>query len=474
MTLEGSAASSEPGSEAPEADTTEGLRELEEAAVATEWHSRPVTSLPNSFTDVVDDQGKPIKKARALAQRFKYTTSASSTDRLRRIQQEQRYISSSSLTSLGASATFTDVSGPTITVSNPIASLVSCDDKIFLCLGELIGIKLNSKPVDEVPVSILSEPIVQVSYQLFSLRPTSTAEDPSQKHDWRSSHLLPVSCTVPGRYVQPVDPALASHLKTQPFFLFDSSALIAMTASLQERLLLGGAQSLPTVKVRPDFPYREAAGKACFMLAGRQAMRDLVDHSCPNCIPEVKFDSSKGQRILAHVGSHILHDPSVDRDLEPCGLCLRPAPICQVFLTKDKGSKGNLRVDMTKSSCPNRVKFSYGTAAKSTSSSPCSNVPIHCPLCPTGAAAVWRYNGRAHFTRHHPSVALDTYKDLWTVSRFEAREMAMVWKNRHRQPESRKKPAETLSISDAHSSNLASRSVALLIYPLHVGSNHVV
>lgn len=53
------------------------------------------------------------------------------------------------------------------------------------------------------------------------------------------------------------------------------------------------------------------------------------------------------------------------------------------------------------------TEMSYGMAKKCTTNSPCTNVPIHCPLCPPSAsgqpATVWKYNVMYHITVQHSS-----------------------------------------------------------------------
>ena len=49
----------------------------------------------------------------------------------------------------------------------------------------------------------------------------------------------------------------------------------------------------------------------------------------------------------------------------------------------------------------------YQNAKKSSASSPCTNVPVHCLFCPTGSsgqpATFWKYNFFHHMTVHHLS-----------------------------------------------------------------------
>jgi hypothetical protein len=55
----------------------------------------------------------------------------------------------------------------------------------------------------------------------------------------------------------------------------------------------------------------------------------------------------------------------------------------------------------------------------STASSPCSNVPINCPLCPSGSAAVWKYNLEGHLVDVHPMSNKDEHKHLYSLAPLE-------------------------------------------------------
>lgn len=50
--------------------------------------------------------------------------------------------------------------------------------------------------------------------------------------------------------------------------------------------------------------------------------------------------------------------------------------------------------------------MNYKSATQSTKSSPCTNVPIYCPLCPLNFSgelpAIWKYNAVAHLLYNHP------------------------------------------------------------------------
>jgi hypothetical protein len=176
-----------------------------------------------------------------------------------------------------------------------------------------------------------------------------------------------------------------------------------------------------------------------------------IGMTCPKCQPIIHFNPSHRQRVIEHIGAHILHDESVDRSSEPCGLCLRPAPLCKIILKMAKGRMGNIAIDTKSSTCPNLVKFSIVTAATCSETSPYTNHPIKCPFCPKISPAVWTYNFRHHLLRFHPSVNLSDHKSKWAPSKLEKDGMKRVWQHRHKQPKPRPRAQHpSLVISETH------------------------
>lgn len=177
--------------------------------------------------------------------------------------------------------------------------------------------------------------------------------------------------------------------------------------------------------------YYSGSGRACFTREVHQQVEDQGTSSCPRCSPTVTLDLSQGQRVLEHIGAHILHDPGIAQSTEQCGLCLRPRPFCEFFLTKGKGANRALKVNQLLSrGCLVKVKYSYSVAAESSAASPCSNVPITCPLCSNTAPAIWKYFMKAHFQETHKSAPISKYEHLWKISDFETAEMKKIWTKR--------------------------------------------
>src|ERR1700678_4026763 len=110
---------------------------------------------------------------------------------------------------------------------------------------------------------------------------------------------------------------------------------------------------------------------------------------------------------------------------------MRPLPLCQFYVAKGKGAHGKLRINQKISKgCLIKVNYSYSVAAESTASSPCSNLPVHCPICPKTDPAVWKYFMKVHFEEKHKALNLTKYEHLWKLSTFEGSEMRKIWAKR--------------------------------------------
>ena len=208
---------------------------------------------------------------------------------------------------------------------------------------------------------------------------------------------------------------------------------------------------------------KSSPGKSCFVCEDDENLLDVSKwntRDCPACGPEISLDLSQGQRLLEHMGAHILHDPNLERSIERCGLCLRPAPLCLLYLKKSKSAAKTLKIDQDRSICVTKINFSYSVASQSTKSSPCSNVPILCPLCSDKKdPAIWTYYAKTHFEKKHSTADLSRYAHLWTLSNFETGEMKKIWSKRFNVSVKRPKKSKIppLIISDAHRGQIPSR-----------------
>ena len=111
------------------------------------------------------------------------------------------------------------------------------------------------------------------------------------------------------------------------------------------------------------------------------------------------------------MGSHILHALRNTKDPKechlgsigenPCGFCGRDTCFTQLKLKKHDSFS-------ISSNCPFHYSgMQYRKAAEFSEALPCTNVPIHCPLCPTSVSGdpptIWKYNTLYHLISEHSS-----------------------------------------------------------------------
>ncbi|KAL0575072.1 hypothetical protein V5O48_006891 [Marasmius crinis-equi] len=164
-----------------------------------------------------------------------------------------------------------------------------------------------------------------------------------------------------------------------------------------------------------NFPYKNDKESLFFSTVGMNMKDD--GQRCTIC--EVFVEPKLRQK---HAAQHILRarrgveDPSAKKNLSenPCGFCAGPSSInqCRVDLRKKK----------TVSTCPQAYDFQYAAASTFKPTSPCTNVPIPCPLCPSKSGPdQWKYNMIHHLQQTHP-----TWKEMVTE---EFKESIRITKN---------------------------------------------
>jgi hypothetical protein len=208
------------------------MQELEDVADEVQWCNESYEGR-DTFSNVVQVGGITLNKSHAIAQYFRYMTSVSSTDRVCRVAQESCFKPTGCLgNSISGVLGDARTQSPVLSIHQPIAMLMLCEQNLFLCVVEVTGLFLDSRSVDDIPLSVLPEKIAQGSYQGVRLIPASYTDDPNGENDWRSTTLFALSSKVPGALIQPINPAVASHLTCDSFFLFQTSVLMAIASNL--------------------------------------------------------------------------------------------------------------------------------------------------------------------------------------------------------------------------------------------------
>lgn len=127
--------------------------------------------------------------------------------------------------------------------------------------------------------------------------------------------------------------------------------------------------------------------------------------------------------MRGHVGKHILYrhrqwDPLNDGDDDaigpnPCGWCGETNKTCLTRLLPPEGKKKSPRIEST---CEyHHTTMRYSSASLSLKTSPCSNVPLECPLCVLKSGehrTIWKYNAWYHVLTEHSLVDDDNSVSL--------------------------------------------------------------
>jgi hypothetical protein len=113
-----------------------------------------------------------------------------------------------------------------------------------------------------VPHEMLPEKVVAVSYQLLGLHPATNLDDADMKHDWQSYTIPEHSFMVPGCLVQLINPTILTRDMAQPYYLLESSFLVALMANLMGYLTASDLKGIQKLAPTDSFPYHEVSGDA--------------------------------------------------------------------------------------------------------------------------------------------------------------------------------------------------------------------
>jgi hypothetical protein len=108
----------------------------------------------------------------------------------------------------------------------------------------------------ELGLHFLANNSAKIDFQILRLALATITDDPEQKYDWCWLFGIDATCeAVAGRLLHPVNPAVSVQMMGKPGFLFESSFLLTMAASLHQELLPQDVHNLPQVKHSEWFPY---------------------------------------------------------------------------------------------------------------------------------------------------------------------------------------------------------------------------
>ncbi|KAH9048709.1 hypothetical protein EDB84DRAFT_1599694, partial [Lactarius hengduanensis] len=345
-------------------------------------------------------------------------------------------------------------------IGNPITVLVQCEGLVVLAVAQVNRLKFaGNDNLTKLPIHLLVDPTARVDSQILRLVPATLDDDPTQVHDWCWSLQMEGTCdNIPGQGVHPINPSLSVQNPGKLTFLFESTFLLTLLCNLFQELrpLAHGASLWPLSPQILMLP----SGGVCFVCEASNELTADIDGQAngSRCGTRAKLDWKNTQHILEHMGAHVLYNTTLNTAEEHCGLCLRPAPMCCIYLTKGHGTTGRTSVDQSKLVCPNLVCFNYKNTAQSSKKSPCSNIPVTCSLCQVGIPAVWTYCLHSHYHKYHNlEVAHFLKHPNADLSHSEKDGMKRVWGSHFKQRKlyfSKKKCNTPLAISEAHQSRL--------------------
>lgn len=207
-------------------------------------------------------------KSKALSLRIRRDgkIAPSSTDRLKRVQEVERYGKGALLQVQSTASENQDLdSQEHIIIQDPVATLVRCDGNIFLCLGEVNNIRVDSHSVPSISLQDVAEADsakITLSISILGLRRATTEDTSSEKMDWRS-YRLPTERTlhVPARFVLQVNPMTVSRTLSNIFYLLEGGFLVSSAAIIFGSLTKADIKKLPQVPTGLNgFPYCEETG----------------------------------------------------------------------------------------------------------------------------------------------------------------------------------------------------------------------
>jgi hypothetical protein len=259
-------------------DIDESIEDASDEAAMTHASSEEVeirVEVEDSLGELADDgeptdrifdkkiiiNGLEMSKARALSKYGRTRKFVSSTDRLKRVQEVGRYGTITDTSNTTYETPMNDGDSEMLLVTDPIATIIYSENQFWFCIGEVNGLKIDGKAVGCIGLNMILEDTVTVSYQMLGLRPATSDDDPELKHDWRTHSMQEQTFSVPGKFVQSIDPAVSVTHKTMPFYLFESTVIVALTASIFQSLSISDLKMVPKLAITNEYPYRATSGE---------------------------------------------------------------------------------------------------------------------------------------------------------------------------------------------------------------------
>ena len=216
--------------------------------------------------------GKKVHKATVLRLYSNPLAASDSKDRLKRVRGFSQYNETvmgvpsatgqiSSESSDSSQAGNPNEVDDVVCIQDPALTLVRCNKKVFLAVFQILGIRIDNKSVQSLPVTHIHEPNVRINGQIMKLGILNNSHQPDAT-DWEWNGSFEARATfqnVEGNWVELINPVVqrASRGRNsgQDTYVFRTAELRAIAALLQERID-SDFHRLPGVSQSPSFPYR--------------------------------------------------------------------------------------------------------------------------------------------------------------------------------------------------------------------------
>ncbi|KAF8150029.1 hypothetical protein B0H34DRAFT_826095, partial [Crassisporium funariophilum] len=397
------------------------------------------------------------------------------------------------------------------------AILTKTGDQICLTVAEILNfrqgtLKTNLSSIDIDDLDAVGSKSMTVATQILKLSPKTIQVDSGNEvliWQWTKEYIQTqkskdetltqrnFAVRVPGSIFLPLGPMIVDDDDGNPTWGLTDSDLKEALDDAWASLDPEGDNILANIKLLPDVtgdgvPYHlgDPGSAPHFVVPNLSAIVNLVERKGDTEIPCHLCGSQQFLKNMRnHVGKHLLLslrdmgdtdknlNPDIEIGVNSCGWCGLDES-CKTNLIR-KQNRDNSDSFTLQSNCQYFYsKMNYASACKSTRSTPCTNVPLHCPLCPTGVngqpSTFWKYILIYHMHTYHVSDHDDLPPfpvELRVVSHISKAEEKLLgvslektknWRDRHKMADSdgitafqdeiqRKRAASNVSKSSASS-----------------------
>ena len=244
----------------PDVEDLTGIEEREQAPDEEREIFEAWVDVRSRPTDL---QSKKVHKATMLRLYSSPLATLDSKDRLKRVRGYSRFNDSKSLDEL---AQLTDsTTGPSLDVEDPAVTLVRCNDRTFLAVIQVTGIRQNNASVLSLPVAHLHEPNISIQCQIMKLAPRELTENTEGADwEWIGNYKSGSHFQTEGRWMDVIDLLLCKASRGRNVgkdtYVFQTAELRSMAALLHERVD-EEFRRLPVVRLSDSYPYRVNGGE---------------------------------------------------------------------------------------------------------------------------------------------------------------------------------------------------------------------